>query len=192
MDRKRHPLTAGKGMAILASVLLVAGLAIGGTLAYLMDTDAPVENTFLPSKVTTSVAETLEDGVKTDVKLQNTGDIPAYLRAAVAVSWQDDRGNLWGKAPEPGVDYTLDWVLSGWAQGSDGFYYYRTPVAPGGYTDVLFTDCHPLPDRAPEGYHLAVEIIGSGIQSLPSHVVQDCWDCVTGTAADGTLSVKGG
>lgn len=193
MYRGKHALSVGKGIGILASVVLLAGIAIGGTLAYLTDSDAPVENTFLPAKVTTSVVETLEDGVKSQVKIQNTGDISAYIRSAVAVSWQDDGGHILGKAPEAGADYAITWVLSGWEQGADGFYYFLRPVAPGDCTDVLFTDCRPIPGKTPEGYHLAVEVLGSGIQSLPAQVVAEMWSSgVSGVEDDGLLVVKGG
>lgn len=182
-----------KGITLGAALLLLACLALGGTLAYLTDTDAPVENTFHPAKVTTSVVETTGNGVKSNVKIQNTGDIPAYIRAAVTVTWQDGSGNLWGSAPAAGEDYAITWTLSGWERSSDGFYYYKTPVLPGGTTDVLFTACSPMPDRTPEGYQLAVEIMGSGIQSVPETVVMEYWDSgVSGVASDGTLTVKGG
>lgn len=193
MDSGKHRLPAGKGLTLLATLVLLAALAVGGTLAYLTDSDAPVENTFLPGKVTTSVVENTENGVKSHVKIRNTGDVPAYIRSSVAVSWQDDKGNLLGKAPVAGTDYTITWTMTGWEQGADGFYYYKTPVLPGDATDVLCTDCRPIPDRTPEGYHLAVEIIGSGIQSVPAYVVAEHWSSgVSGVDAEGTLSVKGG
>lgn len=182
-----------KGITLGVALLLLACLALGGTLAYLTDTDAPVENTFLPAKVTTSVVENTENGVKSNVKIQNTGNIPAYIRAAVAVTWQDSSGNLCGKAPMAGEDYTITWTLAGWERSSDGFYYYQSPVLPGETTDVLFTACSPVSDRAPEGYDLTVEIMGSGIQSVPETVITEHWDSgVSGVASDGTLSVKGG
>lgn len=180
-----------KSKALLASLLLVVGVTVGGTLAYIVADSDPVENTFTPSKVTTYVEEDIDTNVKKNVRIQNSGDTTAYIRAAVVVTWQDKDGNVLGEKPVEGEDYNITWTKNGWAEGDDGFYYYLSSVAAGGETRVLFTDCTPVEGRAPEGYSLAVEIIGSGIQSVPDTVVGEAWsnDKVTVDANNGTLTV---
>lgn len=181
------------------SLVLTLGLLVGSTLAYFTDTAPPLVNTFTPSRVTTDVEETLDGGVKSQVKLQNTGSFNAYLRAAIAVSWQDDRGNVWGEAPVANEDYTLQLDLEeGWALSRDGFYYWLSPVPPASThpencsTGVLISACAPLRD-GPEGYHLTVQILGSGIQSLPGSVVLENWGSgVASVSADGKLQIRGG
>ena len=65
--------------------------------------------------------------------------------------------------------------------------YYQKPVAAGGSTDTLFTGCSLKAGVIPpDGYHLTVEILGSGIQSQPRHVAETVWGVAIGT--DGKLS----
>lgn len=161
-----------KSLITLVSLLAILCVTVGGSLAFLVDTDGPVTNTFNPSKVTTSVEEDIETNpkVKQNVKIKNTGDTDAYIRATVVVTWQDAQGNVYGKQPVAGTDYTISfntdaqtdpagkWVKYG------GFYYWTETVAPDATTGVLITSC-TYTANAPTGYSLAVEIIGSGIQA---------------------------
>lgn len=194
MDNGNHPNSKSRAKLriLLIGLLTVTGICIGGTVAFLTDVTAPVENAFVPSRVTTQVRETLQGGTKTNVTIQNTGTATAYIRAAVVVTWQDQEGNILGTVPVEGTDYSITWEMDGWERGADGFCYYRSPVSPGNGTRVLFTDCAPMGDRAPEGYSLTVEIIGSGIQSVPAAVVTDNWiGGVSGVSRDGTLVIGG-
>lgn len=172
----------GKPAALLVSLVLLVGVAVGGTLAYLATNTDPIENQFTPSKVTTTVEETLEGNVKSEVKIKNTGDTEAWIRAAVVITWQNEAGNVYGGTqPVAGTDYTISWNKDttnsdgNWVTGKDGFYYWTKPVAPNGLTGELITECKPVEGKAPEGYALTVEIIGSGIQSKPASVFNDNW-----------------
>ena len=158
-------------VVVLVAVILAA--SVGGTLAYLATKTDALENIFQPVKVSSAVYEEGANGgeftgaVKNNVKIQNTGDIPAYIRAAVVVTWQDSQGNVLGKLPVAGEDedYKITWTTeTGWVE-KDGFYYYTKPVAAGASTDVLFTDCKPLKAAPESGYKLHVEVIGSAIQA---------------------------
>lgn len=166
-----------KNLIVLASVLVVVGIVIGGTVAFLTDTDDELKNTFTPSQVTTKVEETLDGGVKSNVKIQNTGDTEAYIRAAVVVTWQNAAGEVYGQKPVEGVDYDITYLTGTigtekiWFAGADGFYYYSSPVAAGASTGILIEKC-TYTDNAPEGYFLNVEIIGSGVQSVPAAAVE--------------------
>ena len=175
-----------KSLILLASLLLAVCLTVGGTLAFLVATDGPLPNTFTPSQVTTSVTETNKDGVKTNVKIQNTGDTEAYIRAAIIVTWQNDKGEVYGKAPTT-ADYEME-IGDSWDEGPDGFYYHKAPVAAGASTDALITEAKPKKsdgntEANAAGYYLNIEIIGSGIQSKPTKVVVDNWG--VSLAADG-------
>lgn len=202
MKQKRHLKT--KTIALIFSVLALLLICVGGSLAYLVDKTEEVENKFTPSKITTTVTEEIEGAVKKNVKITNTGDTEAYIRAVVVVTWQDESGNVYGQMPVEGTDYTMTWSgLTGsdpsWKKGEDGYYYHLKPIAPDKSTSVLFTDCQ-VKERAdvPDGYHLAVEIIGSGIQSKPTSVVKTNWSSdesgqkkgVTGVEKDGKLQIK--
>lgn len=185
---KPTPKKSGKPVALLVCLVLVLGLGVGGVLAYLSTRTDPVKNTFTPSKVTTTVEEELEGNVKSNVKIKNTGDTEAWIRAAVIVTWQDEAGNVYGTAPKAGEDYEISYNLDSqtnpdgqWMLGSDGFYYWMKPVKPvtdapdDCMTGVLITTCKPVANKAPEGYSLTVEVLGSGIQSKPASVFNDKW-----------------
>lgn len=179
--RKVKKLRWNRTFVVLASVLVLAIGLVGTTLAWIFTSTEEINNIFNPAKVTTSVEESFNGQVKNDVKVKNTGNIDAYLRAMVVVNWQDGNGNV--KAAKSG-DYNITWKLEGWVE-KDGYYYYTSPVAPGGLTNVLFTACEPVEGKAPEGYKLCVEILADGIQSEPASAVEEAWGVNPSTLKSG-------
>jgi len=199
--RKKSRRNSMKSGILVVSFILLVALAVGGTIAFLADDTDPVVNQFTPSKITTEVEEKLNGDTKSDVEIKNTGDTTAWIRAAVVITWQDEDGNVYGKAPVENEDYTITWNLNdgGWVEGDDSFYYWTKPVksekeAPNDcLTGVLITECKPVSGKAPDGYSLTVEIIGSGIQSVPAKVFNDNWSSSgLKVSTDGTALVKGG
>lgn len=163
-----------KSLITQVSLLAILCVTAGGSLAFLVDTDGPVTNIFNPSKVTTYVDEDVTiPGEKKNVRIQNTGDTDAYIRAAVVVTWKNAAGEIAGVKPVPDTDYEMDIPGSGWSQIGD-YYYWKGIVAPEddpettdikeNMTGELITKC-TYKANAPEGYYLSVEIIGSGIQA---------------------------
>lgn len=169
--RKVKKLRWNRTFVVLASVLVLAIGLVGTTLAWIFTSTGEINNIFNPARVTTSVDESFDGQVKTNVKVKNTGNIDAYLRAMVVVNWQDGNGNV---KPAVSGDYTITWTMDGWVE-KDGYYYYTSPVAPDGLTKVLFTDCKPAEGKAPEGYELCVEILADGIQAEPAGAVVEAW-----------------
>ena len=164
----------------LVAILVLLCCAVAGTVAYQVTSTDPVTNTFTPASVTTQVEEEFNGTTKSNVRIKNTGNIDAYIRAAVIVNWADAQGNVYGGAtPEAGKDYTLTLKTGeneNWFQGSDGYWYYTKPVAPNdGLTDILIKSCAPAANMAPEGYDLQVTILADGIQSVPADAVQQAW-----------------
>lgn len=169
---------SGKAVTLMASLLVVLGLAVGGTVAILFDKTEAITNTFTPAEITTTVDEGTGNGVKSNVKIKNEGTTDAWIRAAVIITWQNEAGEVYGKAPVAGTDYTITYqtvtdptTASSWYKGKDDFYYYTSPVAAGKSTGVLISECK-LKDGVtpPTGYNLCVEILGSAIQSYPVDV----------------------
>ena len=163
----------------LVALLVLLCCTVAGTLAYLVDKSGPVTNTFTPAHVSTAVDETFENGVKSDVKIQNTGNIDAYIRAAIIINWASDseteKNVVSGIVPKEGTDYTIDWTKVNWIKVGD-YYYYTQKVAAKGTTEQLFTNCKLLDGATvPDGYHLQVTILADGIQAEPVHVVADVW-----------------
>lgn len=176
-----------KSIALLVSLVLVLTITIVGSLAYLVADSVEVKNVFDPSRVTTTVDETIKDKVKSDVSIKNTGDIDAYIRAAVVVTWQDENGNVYGSAPVLDEDYTITWGTEWDRETTDGYYYWPSEVAPDANTGILISEAKLAENAAvPDGYFLCIEIIGSGIQSVPTSVVEENWDVTV--ADDGTIS----
>ena len=186
---------------LLVSLLLVLGVAVGGTVAFLSTrTDSKV-NTFTPSEVTCEVTETFQNNVKSHVAVKNTGDTTAFIRAAINVTWMknaeagtgDEAANqtVSAKVPLKDKDYSITFAKNtNWIQGADGYYYYKRPVDPQGSTGVLIEECELLEDASvPDGYHLSVEIVASAIQSAPDSVVQSMWHV---TVANGIITSANG
>ena len=189
-----------KSAALLIALVLIVTVGVGSTVAFLIDGPVAVTNTFQPSKVTCEVVEDSFNGKeKTDVSIKNTsdtGDVDAYIRAAVVVTWKDDttNRNVYGKQPVEGTDYTIQYNLTnGWVKGTDGYYYWTSPVKSEREavndctTGVLITSCAPVADKAPSGYHLSVEIVAEAIQAEPTTAVTSSWASgVSGIDDDGT------
>ena len=192
---KRSRGRTGKSAALLVSLLLLLTVIVGGTIAFLMDSDGPLNNLFNPSKVTTYVDETVSGNTKSDVSIKNTGDTTAWIRAAIVVTWQDKDGNVYGQLPVEGTDYTMELNVvdkNGWLKGDDGFYYWYLPVksveedANNCSTGVLIESCTTEKSVTVGSgddavtYYLTVEIIGSGIQSKPDSVYTSEWEPSSG------------
>lgn len=175
-------------VALLAGVLLLAGAA--GTFAWLSVTGVLV-NEFGFGSVKPSVDETLDNNVKSDVAVENSGSAPAYLRVAVDIYWQDQDGaRLWDE-PVAGTDYTIEWgavsdlaasnSASSWVLASDGFYYWTSSVTPMGKTGVLIKS---VSETKRDGKNLVVDISTQAIQSTPDDAVAEAWNC---TVKNGVL-----
>lgn len=189
--RRQKAKRVGSGFVLL---ILAAVLAIGGTLAYIIANTVSVENKFTPGEVRCEVLEDFDKITKSNVRIKNTGNTAAYIRATYVVTWQKEDGKedgtVNGKMPVVGTDYTIEFAEnSGWKKIGD-YWYYTSPVAAGGETGVLIASCKLAEGTAvPTGYHLSVEIIASAIQSEPASVVAEKWHVavdngkITGAAA---------
>lgn len=155
-----------KIVAVTIALALIVMFS-GGTLAYLLDKTAPVVNTFEPSQVTCKVEEDEFDGItKRNVAIKNTGDVPAYIRAKLVVTWMSADGKkVYAKAPTA-EEYVLTGTHSDWKLGTDGFWYYTKQVSAGAKTENLIGSCSLADDvNSPEEYYLSVEIVASAIQA---------------------------
>lgn len=158
-----------KSILTLTALILVFCCTVGGTLAFLVTQSTAVKNTFTPSQVTCQVNETLENGTKKDVTIQNTGDTDAYIRAAIVVNWADEAGNVYADAPVADTDYTISYGYD-WKKHTDGYWYYKDSIAANGETTSLILSCSKNDGvTPPSGYDLCVEIIADAIQTGPDN-----------------------
>lgn len=169
------------GILLAAVIVLLAG-AVGGTWAFLVAQSEPVQNNFTYAHVSCTIDEKFDGTTKSDVKIQNTGDISAYIRARIVVTWKDASGNVSSTVPVKNTDYTITFNETDWTQ-QGGYWYCKTAVNPDGFTPKLITECKKT-GTAPKDYDLSVEILADAIQSEPANAVKEAWG-YTPTAASG-------
>lgn len=152
-----------KSILLLASMILVIIAVVGGTLAFLLDTAGPVENTFTPSEVPIEVMEYLDGSTKSNVRIKNTGNVDAYIRAKVIVNWKKTTGEIVASVPA-GYIYDLESPETGWVL-HNGYYYFTSKVEPQTETETyLIPRCTVKMPENPE-YELQVDIIAQSIQA---------------------------
>ena len=157
------------------AVLLLLGAAVGSTVAFLIDKSEPVENTFEYAKVSCEVTEKFKNNTKEHVQVKNTGTIDAYIRATYVVNWVDAQGNIAASDPA-GYSYNVtENPDSKWTKGSDGYFYYTSPVVPGALTEGSLLTCTVVTSPESPEYTLSVEILAEAIQSTPDKAVQEAW-----------------
>lgn len=189
MKNGKHAAPRGmkRSLVLVVSLLALLLVVAGGTLAWLTAQDS-VSNTFTPAHVTCDVEETFNGTAKSNVSIKNTSDIPVYIRASIIVTWKDFSGNVYGQKPDSN-DYDMQMPEnSSWVLGTDGYYYYTSPVAVGDTTGTLISSCTVKAGATPPGddYKLSVEIIAEAIQSQPDRAVADAWNV---TVSNGSLNV---
>lgn len=192
MKNGKHAAPRGmkRSLVLVVSLLALLLVVAGGTLAWLTAQDS-VSNTFTPAHVTCDVEETFNGTAKSNVSIKNTSDIPVYIRASIIVTWKDPSGNVYGQKPDSN-DYDMQMPEnSGWVLGTDGYYYYTSPVAVGATTGTLISSCTVKAGATPPGddYKLSVEIIAEAIQSQPDRAVQQAWGV---TISGGNVTANGG
>ena len=136
--RKRN----SKLFGVLLSLLLVAALCVGGTLAYLKASDSPVTNTFTLADIHTHIEEDKggnEESKKVSLTNPSTSTGPVWIRARVLVSSGTAKVIFVAAAPETKAENTIYVVIgSGWTKNdTDGYYYYNNLVAVNGKTTPL-------------------------------------------------------
>lgn len=161
LQRRRKRRSKKTGMLFL-SLLLVIGMVVGGTVAWLSTKSAPITNTFLPTKVTCKVTESFDGTTKRNVNVTNTGDIDAYIRVKlVTYRVNDKEQHIGGTASLPTFTLGANWV------SYHGYYYYRLPVAPGGSPETNLTESMTLIDSYTDadGGKQVIEVMAEAIQA---------------------------
>ena len=161
-----------RAITLIVALVLVLGIAVGGTVAYVYTNSDDVINEFTPGNVTCAVQETFDGTTKEDVQIKNTGNVDAYIRAVVIINWVDANGNVCAQNhASPTIEYNdTDWTL-----GSDGFWYYKEAIAPEALTTNLINTAFGVAQT--DGCKLQVQVIASAIQSEGSGATsaQDAW-----------------
>lgn len=154
----------------LITALVGALILCGTVLAYMFRQTEYKDNEFTPATVSCNVLEEFDGEQKTSIKVQNTGNIDAYLRVRFVSYWVDADGNIVAKPSSmPEIS-----VATGWLKGSNDTYYYQSVVTPNNSTGELLS--HPISlDKDENGYLQVVEVFAEAIQSKPQKAAIDRW-----------------
>ena len=161
--------TGKRTLILIISSIVLFVLAIGTTVALIITKTDSYDNTFVPPIARISL-EGYDD-------ITNTGNVPVYVRAFAMANWLsiDDEHTISSETPRYGMDYTITLVTEDWFLASDGFYYYKKPLAPG-ESVMLFTDAFQLQEKS--GYELRLQLLSSSIQTDPIDAINDAWPAV--------------
>ena len=166
---RRKTYHKGRLTAMAIATVMLLALAIGGTLAWLSTKDDPIQNKFLPTKVTCEVTEKFNGttGEKTKVNVKNTGTIDAFIRVKLVTYRTNDQGqHIGGTASLP--NFTLG---KGWVKYGD-YYYYTLPVAPKEKPEADLISSITLESYTDvDGGHQAIDVMAEAIQSEPARAV---------------------
>ena len=172
-----------------AALLMVLFMSVGGTLAWLTAHTSAITNTFTVATPGVEIKEGFDKQTKSTVQVKNTGEVEADIRVALIPTWTSDAE---GKNPvgEPASleDLNIEGPFpgEGWRKGSDGYYYYQTPVVPGDRTAVLLENATVTTEN---GYHMNLQVMADSIQADPTRAVTAMWGTDKGgavTGVDGT------
>lgn len=171
--RKPHKGRGRLAMMVLSIVLLL-GVAIGGTIAWLSTKTTSVTNTFTPAEVNCDVTENFNEdtGVKTNVNVTNTGNIAVYIRVKlVTYRTNDDSQHIGGTAKLPQFNLGENWVEYG------KYYYYTLPVEPKAQPQTNLADSMTLTGsyEDADGGKQALDVMAEAIQSEPEKAVGEAW-----------------
>lgn len=166
--------------SFLLPTLLICLLAVcGTTMAYMYTRSDTKENQFSVAEVGCRIEEAVSgDGAaKTSIKVQNTGNIDAYVRVQMVSYWvQDDGAGNVHIVGEPSVMPEIT-PRSGWLKGSNNIFYYTRPVKAGVsdcWTEELLSEALAL-EVHEDGYLQVIEVFAEAIQSKPVTAVTDSW-----------------
>ncbi len=182
--RKAHH--TGRLTAMVIATALLLALAISGTVAWLTTKDAPITNTFNPSKVACEVTESFNGTVKSSVNVKNTGDIDAYIRVKLVTYRTNKQGqHIGGTAELPSFTLGENWVKYG------DYYYYTLPVAAGQKPAANLTDTMTLTAEYTDadGGKQAIDVMAEAIQSVPAKAVGEAWGV---TISEGSVTAYSG
>ena len=185
---------------IVVTVLaVVLGLSVvGGAIAWLVQSDFKV-NAFDIGEVEVEINEDFKGPytVKKDVTVTNRGSVPAYVRAQVNIYWVDEQGNQLWEAPVKDTDYKVAepgiHADTGWAEGTDGLYYWKTPLKPGDTTKNLIDEISQTEDQRKQyndGRKLVVDIAVQSIQYEPADAVNEAWGVMVDTTDPDNPTLK--
>lgn len=166
-------------MILIATFTLAA--TAGVTLAFMFK-KAESTNTFVPAQVSCVVHEKMDGQEvtgntavgkeKSEIRVENTGNIKAFIRVKLVSYYVDENGSIIGTSSNyPDITTKNDWIAK-----ENHTYYYSNPVDPSGKTKLL---CDPvtLEKTQIDGktVYQVLEVFAEAIQAEPTSAVEGAW-----------------
>lgn len=175
-------------LLLIVAVAIVSALLIPAAVALMLRKSPNFNNSFIPAQVSCAVDETFDGNKKTSVKVDNTSNIPVYIRLRVVTYWQDSKGNVVARDSEP-LKFGTDWKYddTNWLYDADDqTFYCKKPVGVGGETAELlklqdtFQGIQLTPKTETYNgvdfvYYPVMEFVAEAIQSQPGKAVTESW-----------------
>lgn len=153
------------------ALLLVLAVICGSVFAYMFHRTEEEDTTFAPATVSCKVAEEFNGTEKSSITVQNTSNIPAYLRVRLVTYWVDGEGNVAAKSSRDlSITPAKDWIA-----GEDNTFYYAKPVAPGASTPELLASGTTIVLTEENGFLQVVDVFAEAIQAEPTKAVTESW-----------------
>jgi len=202
----KHISTKKRRIAPFVVILAVAALAatIGGTMAWLTDSHDGITNTFTPASLGGQVVEEFTDKItKKNVAVQNTGDVAVYVRVALVPTWVDENGKpvaepcdldaLQIKETTASTSVAGDQFkpaeTSKWVKRSDGYFYYKEPVAGKSQTEILFVEAVVNENvSGPTGCRMNLQVMMQMVQAEPATAINQAWGIALDTDGNPVFS----
>ena len=162
-----------RNILIVLSIMILF-LTVGSVIAYLKSASSKV-NTFEIGEVKSNISEEFDKVVKSDVFIENNGNVKEYVRVFINIYFTNNDGVIIDDVPIENVDYSITYSSSiNWIYNSnDNFYYYKLPINPNESTDILISECRKLIDY--DDKVLNVDILSQVIQAEPTSAVTSAW-----------------
>lgn len=175
-------------LLLIVAVAIVSALLIPAAVALMLRKSPNFNNSFIPAQVSCAVDETFVGNKKTSVKVDNTSNIPVYIRLRVVTYWQDSKGNVVART-SPVNKFGSDWKYddTNWLYDADEqTFYCKKPVGVGGETAELlklqgtFQGIQLTPKTETYNgvdfvYYPVMEFVAEAIQSQPGKAVTESW-----------------
>ena len=149
------------------AVILFVGLITAGMAYYLQETGGKTAS-YQMASVSCEIHEEFNGQTKTYIKVQNTSNVPVYIRVRLVSYWQTPSGKIAGRS-SPTLTFTLG---DKWEPKGENTWIYSKPVDPGKMTgDLLGTGLTLTKDD--EGYIPVVKVLAEAIQE---DAAQTAWN----------------
>ena len=156
---------------ILVAVLVVAVAIVTNTSAYMRKETTTVNNNFVPAIVDCVINETFTDNVKSSIMVQNTSDVPAYIRLRVVSYWVDENGAIQHEQSDS-VQFNYD--VTNWIKDTDNDTYYYTGIVDVDAQVELLKASYTLTTK--NNLYQVVDIFAEAIQADPADAVIAAWN----------------